>query len=257
MMEGMFPSGDGVLSHGFDLRPEWWRMRVPEPWSSFLSELPPSERGRGYHRITRADMFVRGEDNSPHGNGRLLVACYAWGTGSSAWLVPLRARVFRDTAPGVIGTRLSEARRILDAQGPAEAYASLTDGGPNRIKHMRASFFTKFLYAADANSVRSTGRALILDRFVVVALNALHQWGLQERGPWSPETYQRWIEHAEREAAEASRVARPIGSDAVEMSYSNKVGNSLERLRSDSGTPSQQASMSARHRSSTRDVMVC
>lgn len=45
-------------------------------------------------------------------------------------------------------------------------------GQPNNLKHLGPSFFTKFLYAADAQGSRP-GRALILDQFVAVALKDL------------------------------------------------------------------------------------
>lgn len=67
-------------------------------------------------------------------------------------------------------------------------------GGPHRTKHMRASFFTKYLYAADAPGDGSPGRALILDQLVAIALNDLHDWGLPEQSGWTPDTYQRWLE---------------------------------------------------------------
>lgn len=215
----VLPTEDDVLSHGFDIRPAWWQSRVPGQWSAFLSELPDSAHGRGYHRITRADLFALAQDRSPHGSGTLLVACYAWGTGSSGWLVPRRARVFRDTPLSVLGGRLADARRILYTDGPEAAFESLSDGAPNRTKHMRASFFTKFLYAADAESPRPSGCALILDQFVAVAVNDLHGWGLRERGPWSAETYGNWIALAEREAKAASDPDRAVRPDAVEMAY--------------------------------------
>lgn len=44
------------------------------------------------------------------------------------------------------------------------------------------SFFTKFLYAADARD-RQSGRALILDRFVAVALKAVGCWDISRNRP--------------------------------------------------------------------------
>lgn len=226
----MYVSESEVLSHGFDFRPEWWMNRVPERWSSFLGSLPDSERGRRYHRITRSDLLDQAQDSSPDGNLSLLVACYAWGTGDSGWLVPRRARVFRDTDPGVLGRKLSDARRLLDDIGPAAAYASLDDGGPNRIKQMRSSFFTKFLYASSASHVSSSGRALILDQFVAIALNDLDGWTLRERGPWSSDTYVQWIELAASVAGAASTRDHPVRPDAVEMAYFTR-GRGLSKAR--------------------------
>lgn len=214
-----YPTPQEVLAHGFDFRPRWWQSRAPRNWASFLSDLPAAEQGREYRHITRAVLFAKADDQSPDGTASLLLACYVWGTGNSGWLVPRRARIFRDTEPSLLRRRLTDARRLLYSSGPQAAYISLADGGPNRIKHMRASFFTKFLYAADARGGRAHGQALILDQFVAIALNDLHNWGLPERGPWSPEVYQRWIEHADREARARSDGTRSVRPDAVEMAY--------------------------------------
>jgi hypothetical protein len=216
-----FPEARAVLDHGFDFRPQWWRDRTPDAWSAFLSGLPVARRGRGYHRITRGDLISLGRQEFTEANCALLIACYAWGTGSSAFLVPRRARVFRDTPPDELDARLADARRLLAVDGAAAAYESLDGGGPNRIKHMRASFFTKFLYAADAGTHEiHKGGALILDQFVAIALNKLHGWNLATRGPWSADTYQRWIELAEAQAAAASEaVGHPVRPDAVELTY--------------------------------------
>lgn len=216
-----FPGARAVLDHGFDFRPQWWRDRTPEAWSAFLSGLPVASRGRGYHRITRGDLISLGRQEFTEADCALLIACYAWGTGSSAFLVPRRSRVFRDTPPAELAARLADARRLLAVDGAAAAYESLDDGGPNRIKHMRASFFTKFLYAADAGTHEiHKGGALILDQFVAIALNKLHGWNVATRGPWSADTYRRWIELADAEAAAASEAAgHQIRPDAVELTY--------------------------------------
>ena len=226
------PASGPVLDHGGTFRPRWWqRPTVPAEWSAFLSELPPDERGRGYHRITRRNLLADNQDRSPDASGRLLLACYVWGTGDGGWLAPRRARVFGDTPPEVLAAHLIEARRILDTDGPEDAYTAFSDGGPLRVKHMRASFFTKYLYAADAPGDGSCGRALILDQFVAIALNDRHAWALRETGPWTTETYQRWLDHAHSAAQEqAARSGHLVRPDAVEMDYF-KHGRQLARQR--------------------------
>jgi hypothetical protein len=226
-----FPTNEEVLAHGFDFRPDWWLPRVEESWGAFLNDLPVAERGRGYHHITRRDLLTISQDRTPGGNGRLLLACYVWGTGDGAWQVGRRALVFRETPPDVLGERLTAARQVLDRQGPPAAYEALDDGGPCRTKNMRASFFTKFLYAADAPGDGSHGRALILDQFVAIALNDLHGWDLPEQSGWSPETYQRWLDLAHDRAGQASeRTGSPVRADAVEIAYF-KHGQHLAQAR--------------------------
>lgn len=214
------PSSAGVLSHGFDFRPSWWQSKVSDEVGAWLDTLPVSEQGRGYHRITRGHLLSDPGDGSALSNCRLLLACYVWGTGTMSRNVGRRARTFRDTPAEVLGRRLCEAREILTREGPRAAYAALDDGGPLRTKHMRASFFTKFLYAADASGHGAPGRALILDQFVAIALNDLHGWQLPERSGWRDGTYQAWLDLAAVEAEKASsREGVPVRVDAVEMAY--------------------------------------
>jgi hypothetical protein len=212
----------------FKFRPQWWEPRVPESWGSWLTSLPADPNGRGYHLITRRDMLTL--PDCPDRDGRLLVACYVWGTGEGGWLAGRRARVFRATARDELLTRLGEARRMLRTEGPVAAYSAFSDGGPLRTRYMRASFFTKFLYAADPPGDGSVGRALILDQFVAIALNDLHGWNLHEKGGWSADTYQRWIELARDEAARNSHAGLTIRADAVEKAYFNH-GRELARQR--------------------------
>lgn len=209
---------DRVLAHGFDFRPRWWQKRTPAAWSDWLSHLPEAETGGGYRHITRADL-LNGWDGTPDGAARLLVAGYVWGTGAWGFLVPRRARVFRDTTPDDIARRLTDAAMTLREQGPVAAYRGLDHGGESKVKHLGPSFFTKFLYAADACDGKP-GRALILDQFVAIALNYLEGWDLPERGPWTQEQYARWLDYAQAQARERSdAVSRgtPARSDAIEL----------------------------------------
>lgn len=227
----VLPTSDQILAHGFDFRPTWWQRRVDPSWAAFLTDLPIADQGRGYHHITRRDLLRRSEPPSASADGRLLLACYVWGTGRSGWLAPRRARVFRDTTPSDLSARLARARQTLLTEGPMAAYAALDDGGPCRVKHMRASFFTKFLYAADGPGDGSPGRALILDQFVAIALNALHEWSVPERGGWSPQTYGRWLDLAHEVALhESERTGTGVRIDAVEMAYFS-YGRGVSRTR--------------------------
>jgi pantoate kinase len=86
-------------------------------------------------------------------------------------------------------------------------------GHAQNLKHLGPSFFTKFLYAADAHS-GEPGRALILDRFVAVALKAIDGWDISRNGPWDAATYGKWLDHAHGIA-----LAEGVRADAVEMAY--------------------------------------
>src|SRR4051812_46313709 len=95
---------DDVLDHEGDLPPRWWqRASVPADRSECLNHQPLATRGREYRRITRRDLLTHTDERTVASSGRLLLKCYAWGTGDSGWLVGRRARVFRDTPPDVLG----------------------------------------------------------------------------------------------------------------------------------------------------------
>jgi hypothetical protein len=129
-----------VLAHGFRFRPAWRSPRVPESWGGFLEQLPAQERG--YHRITRADLLAAATD---HGLPHALLAGYVWGTGSSAFLIGRRARVFRDNDARRVDESLHAVAEKLRNGNTVEAYTSMLRGGPHNLKHLGPSFFTKFL----------------------------------------------------------------------------------------------------------------
>ncbi|OHU01582.1 hypothetical protein BKG61_08725 [Mycobacterium syngnathidarum] len=203
-----FRSDDEVLAHGFRFRPAWWTPRVPESWGNFLEQLPAVDRG--YRTITRADLL---DTANRHGLPQSLLAGYVWGTGSSAFLVGRRARVFRDNDSRRVDDALHAVAETVQRGNTVDAYIAMLRGQPHYLKHLGPSFFTKFLYAADARD-RRPGRALILDQFVAVALKAVDGWDISRNGPWDPSTYARWIDHAHGIAA-----AEGVRADAVEMVY--------------------------------------
>ncbi len=205
-----FPADDDVLAHGFPFRPTWWVPRVAEGWGAFLEQLPAGDRG--YRTITRADLL---DTATSHGLPQSLLAGYVWGTGGSAFLVGRRARVFRDNDSRRVDEALHAVAEILQRGHTVDAYTAMLRGHPHYLKHLGPSFFTKFLYAADACD-RQPGRALILDQFVAVTLKAVDGWGISRYGPWDPSTYAKWIDHAHRVAT-----AEGVRGDAVEMAYFN------------------------------------
>lgn len=211
-----------VSDASFKFRPAWWTARMQDKsWAAFLLDLPDDANGRGYKRISRTDLLTGPREATPDAVGRALLASYVWGTGSSAFLVPRRARVFQDTPLAEIAARLTRAVTVLHTDGPAAAYASLARGASNHIKHLGPSFYTKVLYATDAHQ-GVPGQALILDRLVAIALNDLHGWDLPENGAWTADQYQRWLDHAHRLAHQRSQKhtdAPHVRADAIEMAY--------------------------------------
>lgn len=71
-----------------------------------------------------------------------------------------------------MGEALQSVAETVRRGDTVDAYAAMLRGQPHYLKYLGPSFFTKFLYAPDARD-RQPGRALILDRFVAVALKAV------------------------------------------------------------------------------------
>jgi hypothetical protein len=221
---GAIPSDAEVLDHGFDFRPAWWLHRPQEPsWADFLTTLPAARkqrRGADWRHITRGDL-LRSPETGPRPDGALLLGGYVWGTGDLGFRVGRRAQVFTDarTTAGDVTARLAAAVEVMRNHGPSAGYATLLRYQDNWLRHLGPSFFTKFLYFADADgSTGGVGRALILDQFVAIGLNYLEGWNLDETGPWPVSVYERWLDYAHEAAAEpdgpGSGAAR---ADAIEM----------------------------------------
>jgi hypothetical protein len=135
---------------------------VDAPGAAGRGRLPRRAAGqeRDYHRITRADLLAAATD---YGLPQALLAGYVWGTGSSAFLLGRRARVFRDNDAQRVDDSLHVVADTLRSGNTVEAYSSMLRGQSQNPKHVGPSFFIKFLYAADARNERP-GRALILDQ---------------------------------------------------------------------------------------------
>lgn len=207
----LVPNAD-VLTQGFAFRPSWWRRHVDPPWwPEPVDRLPEAPERSGYQRISRQDVFDLAADSSSEGRGRLLVATYMWGTGSSAFLVGRRVRVFTRTPLDVVGERLVAAADLMHSDGPVAAYESLLARQHNHIKFLGPAFFTKYLYFAAGQPTTVQPQPLILDKFVARSLNAhIDGWAIRDNG-WPGSTYSRYLTLAAEHATEAGRDTSPAG----------------------------------------------
>ncbi|PTU57873.1 hypothetical protein DBB34_01765 [Sphaerisporangium cinnabarinum] len=215
----LLPGTERLLDQGFKFRPVWWTSCVGDTSvSGWLDGLVPDPDGRGYHRITRGEMLAVA-DGADGWESRALLAGYVWGTGHLGFLVGRRARVFRDTDFADLQKRLTVAVDALRTDGPSAAYRELNRGGTASIKHLGPAFFTKFLYIADPARVEQPDGALIMDRFVVKALNGLHDWSEPTYG-WESFRYPEWLDVATEQAALATtELGRPVRRDEIEYAY--------------------------------------
>lgn len=212
------PGEQALLAQDFKFRPEWWLTRVDQRTGSWLRGLPEDADGRGYRRISRERMLAVA-DGTPGWQSRAMLAAYVWGTGASAFLVGRRARAFRDCSPEELEETLGAVVEVLHGDGPTAAYRSMVRGGPCYVKYFGPAFFTKFLYIADSSCDAHPRGALIMDRFVVKALNALHGWDEPTYG-WGSHRYPHWLEIASEQAALAAQeLERPVRTDEVELAY--------------------------------------
>ncbi|GHE06843.1 8-oxoguanine DNA glycosylase OGG fold protein [Klenkia taihuensis] len=203
-------SQEQVMAQAVDFRASWWERYVPgEWWPQSLVRLPGAPGHPGYQRVTRQDLFdLAAAAHSPEGRVGLLLGCYLWGTGPSAFLVGRRARTFTRTPLTVVAERLARVDEVMATEGPVAAYASMTRGGPNAVAYLGPAFFTKYLYFTGADLPR---RPLILDRKVAAAFGHMDPpWNIGSYG-WGSVTYERYLHRAEALAAEHG-----VSGDAVE-----------------------------------------
>jgi hypothetical protein len=162
-----------VLAQAIRFSPEQWRDALPDPalWPPELEAAPKSD-GEGHHLVERRIVLQIGERaTEPLGAVHTLVAADVWGTGTSARGRRRRLWVF-DQGVDAVGNLLASAAQRLHADGPLAAYAYLHGNG-NIIKHLGASFGTKFLYFSGYGRCCGGQQPLILDDNVAAALDRL------------------------------------------------------------------------------------
>lgn len=219
---GPYPNTAEVLAQAFDTKPWWWTSVIQ---TTIFDDLPfSSERGAPWKRIGRRDLFAIAA-NSTASSVDLLIACYAWGMGSSVGNLRRYRRPLRENPTQAISDRLSAARTLQAKLGPEAAYRSLAPSGDNRLVQLGPSFFTKLLYAAGGMASTAKYNALILDRFVAFGLNDLASRGidtgqrreLSTSGGWSGSVYETWLRFAHTEASRSEASGRVVRADAVEL----------------------------------------
>jgi hypothetical protein len=80
--------------------------------------------------------------------------------------------------------------------GPVPAYRALYRGGSQRLIGLGPAFFTKVLYFACWDRAAGERRPLILDQFVVIALNDQADLGWKLNWAWSADQYATYLDHA-------------------------------------------------------------
>jgi hypothetical protein len=92
--------------------------------------------------------------------------------------------------------QLALVLNILRSEGAVAAYAYLHGDNGNIIKHLGPSFGTKFLYFCGYDSAEGEFKPLILDGYVVLALNRLSDLNLPTAGV-TVSQYRQYLELAD------------------------------------------------------------
>ena len=152
---------ESVESHVVPLGEGW--LVATSPLATVGDEFAHSRQ------ISRADLFALGDKCSLEGGWtRLLVASFAWGTGTTGY-GPFRCSEILKQP--VVEVSLAAAVSRLTSHGPLAAYFYLNNRSEGHIEGFGPAFFTKFLYFAGGRS--RGGRALILDQVLAGAVRTL------------------------------------------------------------------------------------
>jgi hypothetical protein len=114
----------------------------------------------------------------------------AWGFGSVGY-ARFRARAILENTINAEEKLLAVARTVAD-DGPLQAYRRLSRADDCQIRGFGPSFGTKYLYFLQPKDHDTT--ALILNQFVASWLSRWTELALNPV-PWSPPTYQRYLDH--------------------------------------------------------------
>jgi hypothetical protein len=179
-----------VLGQAVPFNPQTWKSWLPDGvWPGELDLL----RGTGrFHRITREDVFRLSADvETPAQAVQCYVAACVWGSGTAGLGVARRARPLRSHDDA--GERLLKAIRTLREVGAVAAYQRLQKGGDTHLRGLGPAFFTKVLYFAGWD-VAVGPRPLVLDRFVVRALNEQAELSWRTNWTWTADQYGRYLD---------------------------------------------------------------
>ena len=181
-----------VLRQTVSFNPRTWkRWLSPELWPAELELLPIVGR---FHQIDREDVFrLSTAVGTPAGAVRSYVATCVWGTGTAGVGVARRARPL--LAHDDAGERLLKAIETLRVDGAVAAYERLQKGGDAHLTGLGPGFFTKVLYFAGWGAPAGP-RPLILDRYVVLALNEQAGFNWRMNWNWTADQYARYLETA-------------------------------------------------------------
>lgn len=207
------PHREQVLNQAIPFDQERWLRHLPDTtwWPAELDACPRTGRWPRVDR--RAVLRMADGIGTAEGRRHLLVASLVWGSGTNAWSVNRRARVFEKPAAERIDDRLTTVLTVLRKEGAVAAYGACHND--HRIPHLGPAFFTKFLYFAGHDNPTGHRRPLILDSIVSRALRdrkaVAEDWPLNG---WSTKQYARYLDIVHEQAEAAGSLP-----DAVEAAW--------------------------------------
>lgn len=172
LFDGQIPDRDSVLAQTIEIDPEYRKARLPDTrmWPPELDDCPPYGKRRG---VDRRRVFAIAERAVATPEDRwsatqLLVAAVLWGTGPRPRNATLRLRCLHDEATP---DKLTRAIKNVRQSGAVPGYQAMHWGGSCKLSDVGPSFFTKFLYFAGWDSKPYLWQPLIMDDYVLRALN--------------------------------------------------------------------------------------
>jgi hypothetical protein len=107
------------------------------------------------------------------------------------------------------GPHLLAAITNMREDGPVSAYRTLYRGGTHRLIGLGPAFFTKVLYFTGWDRAAGDRQPLILDQFVVTALNDQAHLGWRLNWAWSGDQYATYLDLAHKRAAGWGKASPP------------------------------------------------
>jgi hypothetical protein len=187
-----------VLDQGFTYSRDHWTSRLPNArqWPTTLDDRPASGK---WPYLDRRGVFALADVQTPEDAVHLYVAACVWGTGLSGRNVSRRVKVLHDNPDA--GRHILAAITTMREDGPVPAYRALCRGGDHRLIGLGPAFFTKVLYFAGWDRAAGDRHPLILDQFVVTALNDQADLGWKLNWAWSGDQYATYLDLAHDWAA--------------------------------------------------------
>ena len=228
-----------ILRHEFDFDPVAWKSELAEPirsWPAALDTFSPSPRPKGENqnlrKINRGDVLdLLDAATSPEKvlQGYAAAMVWACGTGTRSRRRCLKALGGKGALwlPEGLEEKLLKALEIARTKSPVDAYEALhgkSSGSEEGlwIHGLGPAYGTKLLYFGAYESHGGSLKPLIMDSYVVTALNRLRGTAWND-GNWGTEQYREYLELADEWARQWGTEPDVVERVLFEVGQSRKL----------------------------------